>query len=192
MPPVELQIGVFFFCGVDMPDAGAQGTPPQERRHSQKDVLKVYGDLEAYAKAADNLGFASMWLAEHHFQHEGYEVVPNAILLSAFLAERTRRLKFGAMFNVLPQWHPLRFAEDFALADVMTGGRMICGIGRGTVPREAEPLGTRVGWNSDPDDTYNREVFEEQVKILKLAWHNETFSFLGKHYHLPPHKIDDR
>jgi alkanesulfonate monooxygenase SsuD/methylene tetrahydromethanopterin reductase-like flavin-dependent oxidoreductase (luciferase family) len=183
---------VFFFCGVDMPDAGPGGTPPQDRRSGQADFLKVYADLDAYAKAADRLGFQSLWLAEHHFQHEGYEVVPNAILLSAFLAERTQQLKFGAMFNVLPQWHPLRFAEDFALADVMTGGRMICGIGRGTVPREAEPLGTRVGWNSDPDDTYNREVFEEQVQIIKLAWHNETFTYSGKHYQLPPQKIDDR
>jgi alkanesulfonate monooxygenase SsuD/methylene tetrahydromethanopterin reductase-like flavin-dependent oxidoreductase (luciferase family) len=189
---LSLQFGVFFFCGVDMPDAGAHGTAPQDRRSGQADFLKVYADLEAYAKAADRLNFDSLWLAEHHFQYEGYEVVPNAILMAAFLAERTRRLKFGAMFNVLPQWHPLRFAEDFALADVMSGGRMICGIGRGTVPREAEPLGTRVGWNSDPDDTYNREVFEEQVKILKLAWHNETFSFSGKHYQLPPQKIEDR
>jgi alkanesulfonate monooxygenase SsuD/methylene tetrahydromethanopterin reductase-like flavin-dependent oxidoreductase (luciferase family) len=69
---------------------------------------------------------------------------------------------------------------------------MLCGIGRGTVPREAEPLGTRVGWNNDPDDTYNREVFEEQVQIIKLAWNNETFSFQGKHYQLPPQAIDDR
>jgi alkanesulfonate monooxygenase SsuD/methylene tetrahydromethanopterin reductase-like flavin-dependent oxidoreductase (luciferase family) len=53
-------------------------------------------------------------------------------------------------------------------------------------------LGTRVGWNSDPDDTYNREVFEEQVQIIKRAWHNETFSFAGNHYQLPPQKIDDR
>src|SRR5260221_2304065 len=175
-----------------MPDAGLTGTPSQDRRSGQADFLRVYADLEAYARAADRLGYSSMWLAEHHFQHEGYEVVPNAILLAAFLAERTRQLKFGAMFNVLPQWHPLRFAEDFALADVMSGGRMICGIGRGTVPREAEPLGTRVGWNNDPDDTFNREVFEEQVQILKLAWHNETFTFSGKHYQLPPHRIDDR
>src|SRR5205823_5063254 len=160
--------------------------------YGQADFLKVYADLEAYARAADNLGYTSMWLAEHHFQYEGYGVVPNAILLAACLAERTRKLKFGAMFNVLPQWHPLRFAEDFALADVMSGGRMICGIGRGTVPREAEPLGTRVGWNNDADDTYNREVFEEQVQIIKQAWHNETFSFQGKHYQLPPQKIDDR
>jgi alkanesulfonate monooxygenase SsuD/methylene tetrahydromethanopterin reductase-like flavin-dependent oxidoreductase (luciferase family) len=189
---LSLQLGVFFFCGVDMPDAGVDGPPPQERRYGQADFLKVYADLEAYAKTAERLGYDSFWLAEHHFQYEGYEVVPNAILMAAFLAERTRRLKFGAMFNVLPQWHPLRFAEDFALADVMTGGRMMCGIGRGTVPREAEPLGTRVGWNGDRDDTYNREVFEEQVEIVKRAWHNETFAFEGKHYQLPPHKIDDR
>jgi alkanesulfonate monooxygenase SsuD/methylene tetrahydromethanopterin reductase-like flavin-dependent oxidoreductase (luciferase family) len=175
-----------------MPDAGRNGTAPQDRRYGQADFLKVYADLEAYAKAADRLGYDSLWLAEHHFQYEGYEVVPNAILMAAFLAERTRRLKFGAMFNVLPQWHPLRFAEDFALADVMTGGRMLCGIGRGTVPREAEPLGTTVGWNNDPDDVHNREVFEEQVDIIKLAWHNETFRFSGKHYQLPPRKIDDR
>jgi alkanesulfonate monooxygenase SsuD/methylene tetrahydromethanopterin reductase-like flavin-dependent oxidoreductase (luciferase family) len=187
-----LQFGVFFFCGVDMPDAGASGTPPQDRRYGQSDFLKVYADLEAYARAADRLGFDSMWLAEHHFQYEGYEVVPNAILMAAFLAERTNTIKFGAMFNVLPQWHPLRFAEDFALADVMTGGRMICGIGRGTVPREAEPLGTRVGWNNDPDDTYNRELFEEQVQVIKLAWHNETFTHTGQHYQLPPQRIDDR
>jgi alkanesulfonate monooxygenase SsuD/methylene tetrahydromethanopterin reductase-like flavin-dependent oxidoreductase (luciferase family) len=185
-------LGVFLFCGVDMPDAGLGGPPSQDRRYGQADFLRVYADLEAYARAADRLGYSSMWLAEHHFQYEGYEVVPNTILMAAFLAERTGQLRFGAMFNVLPQWHPLRFAEDFALADVMSGGRMICGIGRGTVPREAEPLGTRVGWNSDPDDTYNREVFEEQVQILKLAWHHETFTFSGKHYQLPPQKIDDR
>jgi len=189
---MALQLGVFFFCGVDMRDAGASGTPPQDRRYGQADFLKVYADLEAYAQAADRLGYQSLWLAEHHFQYEGYEVVPNAVLMAAFLSARAKRLRFGAMFNVLPQWHPLRFAEDFALADVMTGGRMICGIGRGTVPREAEPLGTRVGWNSDPDDIYNREVFEEQVEILKLAWHNETFTYSGKHFQLPPKKIDDR
>jgi alkanesulfonate monooxygenase SsuD/methylene tetrahydromethanopterin reductase-like flavin-dependent oxidoreductase (luciferase family) len=192
MPALPLQFGAFFFCGVDMPDAGINGTPPQDRRSGQSEFLKVYADLEAYAKTADRLGFDSMWLAEHHFQYEGYEVVPNAILMAAFLAERTKQIRFGAMFNVLPQWHPLRFAEDFALADVMSGGRMICGIGRGTVPREAEPLGISVGWNNDADDVHNREVFEEQVKILKLAWHNETFSFDGKHFQLPPQKIDDR
>src|SRR5262249_4873793 len=187
-----MKTGVFFFCGVDMPDAGHGGTPPPDRPPRHPGVLQGYEDLEAYARAADSLGYDSFWLAEHHFQFEGYEVVANTILLCGFLAERTNDIKFGAMFNVVPQWHPLRFAEDYALADIMSRGRMLCGIGRGTVPREAEPLGTRVGWNNDPDDAYNREVFEEQVEIIKRAWYNETFSFQGKHYHLPPQKIDDR
>src|SRR4051794_38117729 len=73
-----LKLGVFLFCGVDMPDAGHAGTAPQDRRYGQREFLKVYADLEAYARAADARGYESFWLAEHHFQHEGYEVVPNA------------------------------------------------------------------------------------------------------------------
>ena len=61
---MALQIGVFFFCGVDMPDAGAGGTPPQDRRYGQADFLKVYADLEAYVRAADGLGYESLWLVE--------------------------------------------------------------------------------------------------------------------------------
>jgi alkanesulfonate monooxygenase SsuD/methylene tetrahydromethanopterin reductase-like flavin-dependent oxidoreductase (luciferase family) len=187
-----MHLGLFFFDTVDMPDAGHGGPNPQDRRYGQEDVLKHYRDLVAVSQAADALGYDSIWLAEHHFQHEGYEVVPNIILMSAFLAERTKRIKFGGMFNVVPQWHPLRLAEDYALADVMTGGRILFGIGRGTVPRESESLGARVGWNNDPSDQYNRELFEEQVAIIKTAWYNERFSFHGKHYQLPPPGIDDR
>jgi alkanesulfonate monooxygenase SsuD/methylene tetrahydromethanopterin reductase-like flavin-dependent oxidoreductase (luciferase family) len=187
-----MHLGLFFFDTVDMPDAGHGGTAPIDRRYGQADFVKHYRDLEVIARAADDLGYDSIWLAEHHFQHEGYEVVPNIILMSAFLAERTRRIKYGGMFNVVPQWHPLRLAEDYALADIMTGGRIIFGIGRGTVPREAESLGARVGWNNDPNDRSNRELFEEQMAIIKLAWYNERFSFHGKHYQLPPPGIDDR
>ena len=62
----------------------------------------------------DRLGFDSFWLTEHHFQHEGYEVIPNGILAGTILAERTERIRIGMAFNVVPQWHPLRLAEDFA------------------------------------------------------------------------------
>ena len=55
-----MQPGVFFFCGVDMPDAGLGGTPSQDRRHGQADFLRVYADLEAYAQAADRLGYSSL------------------------------------------------------------------------------------------------------------------------------------
>lgn len=187
-----MQLGVFFFGTVDMPDAGHGGPSPQDRRYHQADWVKQYDDLFEYARVAEEVGFDSMWLAEHHFQYEGYEVTPNIILISAVLAMKTERLKFGGMFNVIPQWHPLRFAEDFAYADIVSRGRMICGIGRGTVPRESTAFGARVGWNDSLDDQANRELFEEQVEIIKKAWHNETFSHRGKYYTLPAEGLDDR
>jgi alkanesulfonate monooxygenase SsuD/methylene tetrahydromethanopterin reductase-like flavin-dependent oxidoreductase (luciferase family) len=187
-----VQLGVFLFGNVDMPDAGWGGTEPQDRRYSQADFVKQYDDCFAYAAAVEDLGYDSLWLTEHHFQHEGYEVVPNIVLLSAMLAMKTKRIKLGGMFHVVPQWHPLRFAEDFAMADVVSRGRMVCGIGRGTVPRESTALGARMGWNDSADDLYNRELFEEQVEIVKKAWHNETFSHRGKHYTLPADGLDDR
>ncbi|MFN8633789.1 MAG: LLM class flavin-dependent oxidoreductase [Chloroflexota bacterium] len=187
-----MQLGVFLFGNVDMPDAGYGGAEPQDRRYGQADFVRQYDDCFAYAQAAERVGFDALWLTEHHFQHEGYEVVPNIVLLGTALAMKTERIKLGGMFHVLPQWHPLRFAEDFAMADVLTRGRMICGIGRGTVPRESTALGARMGWNDSADDLYNRELFEEQVEIVKKAWHNETFSHRGTHYTLPADSLDDR
>ena len=58
-----------------------------------------------------------MWLTEHHFQYEGYEVLPNLIMFGVYAPPAPSNLRFGQMFNVVPQWHPLRLAEDFALAD---------------------------------------------------------------------------
>jgi alkanesulfonate monooxygenase SsuD/methylene tetrahydromethanopterin reductase-like flavin-dependent oxidoreductase (luciferase family) len=187
-----MQVGVFFFGTVDMPDAGHAGPDPQDRRYGQADYIRQYDDLFEYARVAEAGGFDSLWLAEHHFQHEGYEVTPNILMTSLALAMRTERIKFGGMFNVLPQWHPLKFAEDFAFADVVTRGRMICGIGRGTVPREATAMGTRMGWGESADDQYNREQFEEQVEVIKKAWNNEAFSHRGKHYVFPADGLDDR
>ena len=112
------------------------------------------------------------------------------------LVYATKGLRQGQMFNVVPQWNPLRLAEDFALADVLTGGRMEFGVGRGTVPREAFALGTVVasGDNemSAEHDRVNREVFEESMEIIKTSWYNETFSYRGKHFTLPPDDVPDR
>ena len=110
------------------------------------------GDADARHGRARREGSAStsFWLTEHHFQYEGYEVIPNGILFGAVLAERTKRIKIGAMFHIVPQWHPLRFAEDFATMHNLSGGRGVLGVGRGTVPREAQPLGTRVGQLRQP------------------------------------------
>ena len=184
------------FAGVVMDDAGKNGTPPTDRRYGPADWMIGYERLESIAKVMDRLGYDTMWLTEHHFQYEGYEIIPNQILFGTHLASMTERLRMGQMFNVVPQWHPLRLAEDFAMADVLTRGRMQLGVGRGTVPREAQTLGTVVasGDNemSRQADDLNREVFEESMEIIKAAFGASTFSHRGKHFVLPPDGIPDR
>jgi alkanesulfonate monooxygenase SsuD/methylene tetrahydromethanopterin reductase-like flavin-dependent oxidoreductase (luciferase family) len=191
-----MRVDANFFCTVPMPDAGDPAIAPTARRYGNEDVIACYRNLVRWARTADSLGFDTMWLTEHHFQYEGYEVLPNLIQFGQHLAMQTQGLRLGQMFNVVPQWHPLRLAEDFALADLITGGRMEFGVGRGTVPREAWALGTVVasGDNamSAEHDRLNRLIFEEGMEVIKMAWANERFSFRGKHFTFPPDDVPDR
>ena len=179
-----------------MPDAGDPAITPTSRRYGNADAIACYDNMLHWATTADTLGFDTMWFTEHHFQHEGYEVLPNLIMFGMYAATKTQDLRLGQMFNVVPQWHPLRLAEDFALADILTGGRMEFGVGRGTVPREAWAFGTVVasGDNamSAEHDRINREVFEESMEVIKAAWYNERFSHRGKHFVFPADDIPDR
>jgi len=129
----------------------------------------------------DELGYDILWSAEHHFQREGYECIPNLIMWGLWLSQHTKRLKFGCGFNVLTMWHPLRLAEDFAMADILTNGRLVFGIGRGYHTREVETFGAPMR-----DDAANRELFEEQFEILMKAFYQESFTHHGKHYTIPP------
>jgi alkanesulfonate monooxygenase SsuD/methylene tetrahydromethanopterin reductase-like flavin-dependent oxidoreductase (luciferase family) len=142
-----------------------------------------------WAKRADALGYDSFWLTEHHFQREGYEVVPNVVLLASVFAQHTSHITFGSFFHVVPTWHPLRIAEDLALADLLTGGRVVFGAGRGSVEREARVFGVGFGRNGDDGDRQNRELFEEQMEIIRLAWTEPEFAYRGKHYTIPPDGI---
>tara|TARA_Y100000588_G_scaffold59289_2_gene58196 strand:- start:962 stop:2008 length:1047 start_codon:yes stop_codon:yes gene_type:complete len=131
----------------------------------------------------DDLGYHSFWAAEHHFQREGNETIPNLLLLYVHLAHITRNIKLACGFNISPMWHPLRLAEDYATADILTGGRVIFGVGRGYHSREVATFGVP---STDMDSEANREVFEEQVEIIMKAFHEDSFSHHGKHYDLPP------
>ena len=133
------------------------------------------------AQLMDELGYYAFWTAEHHFQHEGYECFPNLIQLSLWLATQTKRLKLGCAFNVLPMWHPIRLAEDYAMADIVTDGRVIMGVGRGYHSREVESFGAPV-----IDQAANRALFEEQVDLMLKCFNQESFSHHGKAYEAPP------
>src|SRR5260370_321810 len=187
-----VHLGAFFYGTVHGPVAGVAGAPAHKRRYGQEDYRRVYADLVAYAEACDTLGYASMWTAEHPFHDHGFEVVPNVVLLNAVLAQHTRRLRLGALIHVLTAWHPIHFAEDYALADVLSGGRLLCGLGRGTEERESNVFGVNVGYSNNADDVHNRDVFEEQVEIFKAATSNERFAHRGRHYTIPPEGLTFR
>ena len=194
-----MKIGAFFFGGVEMTDAGAGAPAPMDRRFDNASCWKATLDYIDAAVAADRLGFDSFWTTEHHFQHEGYEVIPNGILVSAWIAARTEKIRLGAMFNVVPQWNPLRLAEDFSTMHNLSGGRGILGVGRGTVPRELlhlNPDHVSVGSQDNPDqvadDIRNREWFEEAMEVVRRALSMDTFSFSGKHFQIPVPGIPDR
>jgi alkanesulfonate monooxygenase SsuD/methylene tetrahydromethanopterin reductase-like flavin-dependent oxidoreductase (luciferase family) len=191
-----MRTGIFLFGGVEMPDAGAGAPAPTDRRYDKNEMWRATEQILDMGVLADRLGFDSFWLTEHHFQYEGYEVIPNGLLIGSVLAERTERIRIGMAFNIVPQWHPLKLAEDFATLHNLSGGRGILGVGRGTVPREAEPLGTKIGSFDNPDqvaaDELNRAVFDEAMQVVRLALDNESFSFHGDVFDFPPPGIPDR
>jgi alkanesulfonate monooxygenase SsuD/methylene tetrahydromethanopterin reductase-like flavin-dependent oxidoreductase (luciferase family) len=165
---------------VDMDDIGYGGTAVNARRLPNDQLVTTFEKARRLARLLDRLGYDTFWLAEHHFQREGYECIPNVLMLALDLAHQTERLRFGCGFNITPMWHPLRLAEDFATADVLTGGRVIFGVGRGYHTREVETFGAPLR-----DQAANRELFEEQVEIIFKAFNNEAFSHQGKHYTIP-------
>ena len=191
-----MRTGVFLFGGVEMDDASGRPPAPTDRRYDHKETWRATERIIDAGVVCDRLGYDSFWLTEHHFQHEGYEVVPNGILVGTILAERTESIRIGMAFNVVPQWHPLKLAEDFATLHNVSGGRGILGVGRGTVPREAETLGTQIGSFDNPDkaaaDELNRKQFDEAMQVIRMALDNEEFSFHGEVYDFPPPGIPDR
>ena len=175
------RIGSLFAGNVDLDDIGLSGTAANDRWLSDKDLMSVFDKCEAMAKIMDHHGYSTFWAAEHHFQREGYECIPNLMMLFVHLAHLTKRLKFGCGFNISPMWHPLRLAEDYATADILTEGRVIFGVGRGYHTREVETVGSPI-----LDQEANKELFEEQIDVIFKAFNEKAFSHHGKYYDIPP------
>lgn len=121
---------------------------------------------------ADELGFDSIWLAEHHFSK--YGILGSPVNFGMAVAERTKNITIGTAVIVLPLHHPLRLAEDIAALDVLSGGRVTIGVGRGYQPGEFAGFGVPI--------EESKERYEEILAVLKLALTTENFSFHGKHF----------
>jgi alkanesulfonate monooxygenase SsuD/methylene tetrahydromethanopterin reductase-like flavin-dependent oxidoreductase (luciferase family) len=138
-------------------------------------VARFYDELLEQAEAADALGFDSFWVAEHHF-HE-YGTIPRPPVWMAAAAQRARRIRLGAAVVVLPFDNPLRTAEDYAMVDVLSGGRLNLGVGSGYLSHEY------AGFGVDPAD--KRARFDEALDIVLRAWTGERFSYAGRF-----HRVD--
>lgn len=149
-----------------------------ELNHSQ-----MMDDIREQVELCERLGFDAVWLAEHHLNPEGFGNSPNPVVLAADLASRTSRIKIGFSCVTATMWHPLRLAEDLALLDHLTRGRIEVGFGRGGRPSDTIPFNL----NADPrDEETNRQLFTETMDIVVGAWTNEFFSHQGPNYTIPP------
>ena len=128
---------------IDLPDHGQNATPANQRRFSNEALAGVFDKTEHVATLMDRHGWDTLWLAEHHFQHEGYEVIPNLLMVAVHLAHLTRTLKIGCGFNIAPMWHPLRLAEDYAVADILTKVARCSASGGATTRGRSKPSAHR-------------------------------------------------
>ena len=146
------------------------------------DFARVLDETRELALACEELGYDSIWFGEHHFGHEGIESIPNPILMSADIAARTSRIRIGQSANIITFWHPVRLAEDIALLDQLSHGRIEVGVGRGVYGREAVNMNNLADLRNPAQ---NFALFEETYTILVKALSEPFFAHQGQFYTFP-------
>ena len=134
----------------------------------------VYRDELGLITHAEELGYDSIWLTEHHFADDGYS--PSIIPLAAAVAAQTERVRIGFNLLLLPLHNAIRVAEDIATLDVLSGGRIDVGLGQGYARHEF------AGYGIDRGERLGR--FREGLDVLEGLWTNDTFSYEGEHYQI--------
>lgn len=135
--------------------------------------VQRYRDTVEQAARSEALGFESVWPVEQHF-NRNFSILPCPALMLAAIAERTRTLRLGTAIVQLPLTHPLRVAEEIATLDVLSGGRVEFGVGRGSNPLHFAGYGVPL-----PE---SRERFIEGLDFIRQAWTQERFSFKGRFF----------
>lgn len=142
---------------------------PDEGKSQQGRIL---GEAVEQAQYAEELGFDAVWLAEHHFCRFG--IVPNALSMAMYVAARTRKIRIGTGVSVLTFHNPIFVAEETALLDALSGGRLDFGIGRGQVVYEYGNFGVEYHTRT--------ERFTEILDIIIGLWTQNGFTYRGEFY----------
>jgi alkanesulfonate monooxygenase SsuD/methylene tetrahydromethanopterin reductase-like flavin-dependent oxidoreductase (luciferase family) len=148
----------------------------------QRDYAELLDELRELATICDETDFDVLWMPEHHFSVWGRELLPNPLMTAVDLAARTSRIRIGLAAAIVTFWHPLRAAEDIALLDHLTGGRVEIGFGRGNYGLEASNLNPQ----ADPNQPAKAKlVLDEAISVIKAALTQERFTFKGQVYQFP-------
>ena len=132
----------------------------------------LYAETLDHIEAAESMGFPLIWLTEHHFIDDAY--LPSVLTAAAAVAERTSTVTIGTNVLLLPLHHPLAVAEDAAVVDILSGGRLRLGVGLGYKVEEFDAF--------QVDRRQRGSLMDEGLQIIKRAWADGPFSFHGKHY----------
>jgi len=146
---------------------------------SMRSSQEIYSRAIDLAQAAEALNFRNIWLAEHHFSTYGYLARPAQ--LATYIAAKTTTMRVGTAVIVVPLHHPLVIAEEIATLDLLAGGRVDIGLGRGYQHYEFERMGLEL-------DTA-RARWEESVDVILKAFSGEPFSYDGKLFKIPETSI---
>jgi len=141
----------------------------------RQDEVAYYRDTFDLMILAEKLGFDSVWVGEEHFYSFG--LCPSPQLFLTALARETTRLRLGTAISLLPFENPLRKAEDFAMLDILSSGRLNFGVGRGIIPKHFE------GFRVAPQES--RARYEESLAIIRGAWTQDPFSYEGQFWQVP-------
>ena len=144
---------------------------------------RVLEMIKEQCSLAEQAGFTTAWFTEHHFAHNGYmNAPPNPIQMATHIAAHCQKLRVGTAPIVLPDWHPIRVAEDVAMLDNMTLGRVDFGVAKGINERST------IQFNRDADRRDNNKVmrlYQENLEIILKAWTNEVFTHKGEFWEFP-------
>ncbi|HEY4276812.1 MAG TPA: LLM class flavin-dependent oxidoreductase [Conexibacter sp.] len=182
-----IEVGIFTTGGADVPfETSRSGIriPAASIEEINAAAQRVTNGQIRQGVIADRMGFDYFWMSEHHFIFEGSELSPNPIQSQTAIAALTKRIRLAQAANILTWWHPLRLAEQLAILDTISGGRLDVGLGRGYQPRETETFGYSYG-SSHGDQERNRAYFEEAIDLIRKAWTEPSFSFHGDFFSVP-------
>ncbi|MCP3913296.1 MAG: LLM class flavin-dependent oxidoreductase [Actinomycetia bacterium] len=136
----------------------------------ERSQAQIYKEFMEEVELAEELGFDAIWLPEHHFTV--YGILGDTLTMAAAISQRTERIKIGTGVVLLPLQHPVRVAEQAALVDCLSDGRLLLGVGRAYQPGEFG------GFGVDPAES--RQRFEESLEILSRCFSGEKFSYEGE------------